>query len=85
MNLPLELTQWVYSILSKTYRLIFVQFVLEPHTSRYPRRARPSPFALLIALRSDRCVALQKPINLPVDAVGLAMPWSTMDLLFHPN
>lgn len=45
---------------------------LEPHTSQYPWRARPSPFALLIALRSNRCVTLQKPINLPVVAVGLA-------------
>lgn len=46
---------------------------LKPHTSQYPWRTRPSPFALLIALRSNRCVTLQKPINLPVVAVGLAM------------
>lgn len=45
---------------------------LESHTLQYPWRVRPSPFALLIALRSNRCVTLQKPINLPVAAVGLA-------------
>lgn len=50
-----------------------------PHSS-FPRAAHvavydvqvPSHLPLLIALRSGRCVVLQKPINRLLDAVGLA-------------